>query len=86
MQYEPAGDLLSATGSEDIRTLEPLPPLIPDDCNRVFASVEWNPVRLIWVRADDDSDFWRAADGTVGNWVAYTDELIDPKPVPEEER
>lgn len=81
----------------DVRTLEPLPPavrpptdplppLIPDDCNRVFASVEWNPARLIWIRGIGDPDRWRAADGNAGGWNALTRDLIDPKPVPEEER
>lgn len=74
------------SGIPEYRTLAPLPTVIPDDCNRVFASAPFNPDRLIWVRAIDDADRWHAADGTPGNWSAHTDQLIDPKPVPEEER
>ncbi|VEI04141.1 Uncharacterised protein [Acidipropionibacterium jensenii] len=69
----------------EVRTLEPLPPVIPDDCNRVFASTPEYGSRLIWIRETDDPDCWRAADGTAWIRTALTCELIDPKPVPEEE-
>lgn len=71
----------------EVRTLEPLPPVIPDDCNAVWASTRGDESRRVWVRAigfaacpdewdDGDSDY---------DYVPGTD-LIDPKPVPEEER
>ena len=84
--FWPNGDPFENAYSDDVRTIDPLPPLIPDDCNRVFASVEWNPARLIWIRGIGDPDRWRAADGNAGGWNALTRDLIDPKPVPEEER
>jgi len=74
-------------GGPDIRTLEPLPSLIPDDCNAVWASTREDESRRVWVRSAGCGahlvDLWddgRAIDYT------KTSDLIDPKPVPEEER
>ncbi|AMS06478.1 hypothetical protein DUY81_13895 [Acidipropionibacterium acidipropionici] len=73
-------------GGPDIRTLEPLPPLIPDDCMAVWASLKGlgdpqNPTRCVWLR-DSGRHSWRNR----WNVVAAEVDLIDPKPVPEEER
>lgn len=80
----------------EVRTLDSLPPLIPDDCNAVWAGNEWLPddVRVLWVRESDV--FWRHivtqaeaqkwCDGTLAFDVltAVSDELINPVPVPSE--
>lgn len=90
-----AGDMHPSHGVE-YRTLSPLPPLIPDDCNAVWAGNEWLPddVRVLWVRESDV--FWRHivtqaeaqkwCDGTLAFDVltAVSDELINPVPVPSE--
>ena len=81
----------------EFRTLAPLPPLIPDDCNAVWAGNEWLPdgVRVLWVRESDV--FWRhivtqveaqkwCGNGTLAFDVltAVSDELINPVPIPKE--
>ena len=77
---------LMSTGEIERRTLEPLPPLIPDDCMAVWASLKGlgdpqNPTRCVWLR-DSGRHSWRNR----WNVVAAEVDLIDPKPVPEEER
>lgn len=72
--------------TDRIRTLEPLPPVIPDDCMAVWASLKGlgdpqNPTRCVWLR-DSGRHSWRNR----WNVVAAEVDLIDPKPVPEEER
>ena len=73
---------------DDVRTLEPLPPVIPDDCDAVWASTRENGSRRVWVRATGVMagrvDVWD--DGNNNADYAETSELIDPVPVPEEER
>lgn len=71
----------------EVRTLEPLPPLIPDDCMVVRASCEDTPSlgRTIWQRSNDAKK-WFALDPADGAWYEEPlSDLIDPKPVPEEE-
>lgn len=70
----------------EVRTLEPLPPLIPDDCNAVWASTREDESRRVWVRSAGCGahlvDLWddgRAIDYT------KTSDLINPVPVPPEE-
>ena len=74
-------------GGPDIRTLEPLPMVIPDDCMAVWASTRGDESRRVWVRVNGGrtgrEDEWD--DGNLDAWFAETSELIDPKPVPEEE-
>ena len=80
----------------EARTLEPLPPVIPDDCNAVWAGNEWLPdgVRALWVRESDvlwrhivtQAEAQKWCDGTLAFDVltAVSDELINPVPVPSE--
>lgn len=72
---------------KEVRTLEPLPPVIPDDCNAVWASIRGDESRRVWVRFTGFTpgldDAWD--DGNLDIDYAETSELIDPKPVPEEE-
>lgn len=80
-----AGDMHPSHGVE-YRTLAPLPPLIPEDCMAVWASLKGlgdpqNPTRCVWLR-DSGRHSWRNS----WNVVAAEVDLIDPKPVPEEER
>lgn len=88
MQYKPAGGLLHIPGSEDIRTIEPLPPVIPDDCEHVWATFQYGTdeeTREIWTRIG--SDRWVCnITGTAASLTTSTADLIDPKPVPEEQR
>jgi hypothetical protein len=86
ISFWPNGDRFENAYSEDVRTLEPLPPLIPDDCMAVWASLKGlgdpqNPTRCVWLR-DSGRHSWRNR----WNVVAAEVDLIDPKPVPEEER
>jgi hypothetical protein len=70
------------------RTLDPLPPLIPDDCMTVWASCDHTPGlgRTIWQRSND-AKTWFALDPADGGWYEkQLSDLINPKPVPEEER
>ena len=69
-----------------IRTLTPLPPVIPDDCDYVWASVsDDRGDRSIWTRTSDGR--WESRMPRSNCTVRYPeDDLIDPKPVPEEER
>lgn len=84
----------SAAGSGvggEIRTLDPLPPVIPDDCMAVWASTRKDESRRVWVRATGSMaglpDKWGVwDDGNRDADYALTRELIDPVPVPEEER
>lgn len=83
-----AGDF---RGSPIVRTLDPLPPVIPDDCMAVWASTRKDESRRVWVRATGSMaglpDKWGVwDDGNRDADYALTRELIDPKPVPEEER
>lgn len=83
--FWPNGDRFENAYSEDIRTLEPLPPVIPDDCMAVWASIQDNSSRLIWIRESGDPDAWNTAGDDGKLWHTWTDNLIDPKPVPTEE-
>lgn len=66
--------------SADVRTLTPLPPLIPDDCLAVWASTEDCDVRRIMMRSTVSPWGWLDSDGDT-----YDDDaLIDPVPVPPE--
>ena len=70
------------------RTLDPLPPVIPDDCMAVRATGKCAPGlgRTIWQRSNDGTE-WFAIDQADGSlWADSFSHLIDPKPVPEEER
>ena len=81
----------------EYRTMEPLPPVIPDDCMAVWAGSEWMPdgVRALWVRKSDV--LWQhiVTQAEARKWcddvdgfdilTAEDDELIDPVPIPEEE-
>lgn len=71
----------------EVRTLEPLPTLIPDDCNAVWASTREDESRRVWVRFTGFTpgldDAWD--DGNLDADYAETSDLIDPKPVPKEE-
>jgi hypothetical protein len=73
-------------GGQDIRTLEPLPPLIPDDCKEVRASSYEDPLRSVWIRDARAVDAWVAVTVLGEVMRAHTNDLIDPKPVPKEER
>ena len=69
----------------EFRTLAPLPPLIPDDCNYVWASRPQDGERSVWVRTSLllwESQLPWGRD----NMRCLEADLIDPKPVPEEER
>jgi hypothetical protein len=73
-------------GGPDIRTLEPLPPLIPDGTPAVWASTKDCDGRRVLVLSEepigDMLRYWRDGDGD-----EYRDEqLIDPAPIPKEER
>lgn len=65
------------------RTLDPLPPVIPDDCMAVWASVAYSKARMLWVR---DIGSTGSGNWSNGDDVVIGEALIDPKPVPEEER
>lgn len=72
-----------------IRTLDPLPPVIPDDCDLVWAGRQGEILagRLVWHRQPGSARrLWKTwlPDGRTS--TAPEDDLIDPKPVPEEER
>lgn len=80
----------SFAASQNIRTLDPLPPVIPDDCMAVWASTRKDESRRVWVRATGSMaglpDKWGVwDDGNRDADYALTRELIDPKPVPKEE-
>lgn len=83
----PTGSAAGSGVGGEVRTLEPLPPLIPDDCNAVWASTRGDESRRVWVRATglmgDLVDVWD--DGNNNADYAETSELINPVPVPEEE-
>lgn len=70
----------------EIRTLDPLPPLIPDDCNAVWASTRDDESRRVWVRATGFmaglEDEWD--DGNRDADYAEPSDLINPVPIPEE--
>lgn len=71
----------------EVRTLDPLPPAIPDDCMVVRASCEDTPRlgRTIWQRSNDAKK-WFALDPADGAWYEEPlSDLINPVPVPEEE-
>ena len=73
-------------GSQIVRTLDPLPPVIPDDCDYVWASAPDDMgERSIWTRTSDGR--WESRMPRGSCTVQYPEsDLIDPKPVPEEER
>lgn len=73
------------TDRVEVRTLEPLPPLIPDDCKEVRASSDEDPLRSVWIRDARAVDAWVTVTVLGEVMRAHTNDLIDPKPVPEEE-
>lgn len=68
-------------GDLERRTLEPLPPLIPDDCNLVWAG---NGHRFVFHRDPSNPDRWNGYDVAGHTINVHVDCLIDPKPVPKE--
>ena len=74
----------------EVRTLEPLPPLIPDDCEWVLAGCAGleDGERYYWRRGRIESEGWSGSWWSVsaGGWArcARMDELIDPVPIPKE--
>jgi len=71
-------------GGSKVRTLEPLPPLIPDDCDHVWAGDDG--FRNIWTRSNADRDIWQSPLSMLeGARKSKTSDLIDPKPIPKEE-
>lgn len=84
--FHATGSAPVPTNCVEVRTLEPLPPVIPDDCNAVWASTREDESRRVWVRVTDGEnlrDLWD--NGNLFADYAETSDLIDPKPVPEEE-
>ena len=65
--------------------LEPLPPVIPDDCKEVRASSDEDPLRSVWIRDARAVDAWVTVTVLGEVMRAHTNDLIDPKPVPKEE-
>ena len=85
ISFWPNGDRFENAYSEDIRTLEPLPPVIPDDCYYVWAQVErptHRSARIIFRRIDRDG--WMGVYKGSDIEECTTADLIDPKPVPKE--
>lgn len=69
------------------RTLTPLPPLIPDDCQWVWASTTDDPERTVWRRHSTEGadPQWSSLD-LDGKRTIYARDLVDPVPVqPESE-
>ncbi|QCV95655.1 hypothetical protein [Acidipropionibacterium acidipropionici] len=84
MTYEASGTLGDIPGGENVRTLEPLPPLIPEGTPAVWASTKGCDVRRVLVLSEEPTGdilrYWRDGDGD-----EYADaDLIDPVPIPEE--
>lgn len=78
-----SADLPQMIAHGTVRTLAPLPPLIPDDCIAVWASLSGFPRRRVWVRDIDSTGSGNWSDGTT---VEIAEALIDPVPIPKEER
>lgn len=69
--------------TDRIRTLEPLPPVIPDDCEWVLAGcARLGDERCYWRRDRGRRYPWRTINAEGWSCGAKTAELIDPKPVP----
>jgi len=84
ISFWPNGDRFENAYSDDVRTLDPLPPLIPEGTPAVWASTEGCDVRRVLVLSEepigDMLRYWRDGDGD-----EYRDEqLIDPVPIPKE--
>jgi hypothetical protein len=82
--FWPNGDRFENAYGEDIRTLTPLPPLIPEGTPAVWASTKDCEGRRVLVLSEepigDMLRYWRDGDGD-----EYTDpQLIDPVPIPKE--
>lgn len=70
----------------EVRTLEPLPPVIPDDCEWVLAGcARLGDERFYWRRDRSERYPWRTINAEGWSCGATTADLIDPKPVPKEE-
>lgn len=69
----------------EVRTLEPLPPVIPEGTPAVWASSDEDPLRSVWIRDARAVDAWVAVTVLGEVMRVHTNDLIDPKPVPEEE-
>lgn len=82
--WEKLADSILAAGwrppAREITTAEEL----DDDCNAVWASTREDESRRVWVRSAYDRSVWRGPSTDAD--YALTPDLIDPKPVPEEER
>lgn len=81
-----SADLPQMIAYGTVRTLAPLPPVIPDDCIAVWASTKDCDGRRVLVLSEEPIGnmlrHWRDGDGD-----EYRDEqLIDPAPIPKEER
>lgn len=83
--FHATGSAPVPTNCVEIRTLEPLPPVIPDDCKEVRASSDEDPLRSVWIRDARAVDAWVTVTVLGEVMRAHTNDLIDPKPVPEEE-
>lgn len=71
----------------EVRTLEPLPPVIPDDCDLVWASRKGDRIagRLVWHRQPGIArHLWKTWRPDGCSSTATEDDLIDPVPVPPE--
>lgn len=76
-------DMPVRDGYLERRTLDPLPPVIPEGCDLVWAG---NPDRrVVWHRDPSNPDRWNGYDVAGHAANLHRDNLIDPKPVPEEE-
>lgn len=68
-------------GGPDIRTLDPLPPVIPDGTPAVWASTsDGIDTRRVLVLTEYVDRTWRDGEGD----TYHDDDLIDPVPIPEE--
>lgn len=72
-------------GDLERRTLDPLPPSIPDDCKAVWANWDEDGGRYVWNRHPNARDDWHTISAAGELIRARESNLIDPKPVPEEE-